>query len=294
MVGSAQEALDNGEAQLVPCGPDAKGITLAAGPHVVQTALGHNPPCASTPATCTGWNIDQLVLDSAAGGGPGPAVFPTTAGTPQLAATQPGAAPSVAATSSHIDSHAADVSGATQPFELVLGQSVNKGWHAVAEPGPDRRAGSHAVDLGPPQLVDGFANGWHVSAADLHALGGPDFTVAAHLDAPARGLGRTGGVRGDAAAVPGAGLPPASAPAAGLRARLPRRLRGPAGPDAPERPPSLRSTPPRWPCRAHRRPRTNASAAGCTSREPCSSASSPAAWRPWSPHPWPGSSWRAW
>ena len=69
VVGSAQHALDDGEAQLVPCGPDAKGITLGAGPHVVETAVGHNPPCASTPTTCTGWNIDQLVLDSAPGGG---------------------------------------------------------------------------------------------------------------------------------------------------------------------------------------------------------------------------------
>ena len=73
------------------------------------------------------------------------------------------------ATSSHIDSHGARVSGAAQPFELVLGQSVNKGWHAVAEPGPGAPAGSHPVDLGTPLLVDGFANGWHVTAADLHA-----------------------------------------------------------------------------------------------------------------------------
>ncbi len=177
VVGSAQHALQNGEAQLVPCGPDAKGITLGAGPHIVQTTAGHNPPCASTPATCTGWNIDQLALDSAAGGGAGPAVFPTSAGTPQLAATQPGPSASVNATSSHVDTHAGSVAGATQSFELVLGQSLNKGWQAVAQPGPGAAPGSHSVDLGPPHLVDGFANGWHVSEADLHRLGGPDFTV---------------------------------------------------------------------------------------------------------------------
>ena len=33
-------------------------------------------------------------------------------------------------------------------------------------------AGSHAVDLGRSQLIDGFANGWQVTQADLHALGG--------------------------------------------------------------------------------------------------------------------------
>ena len=177
VVGSAQRALQNGAVQLVPCGTDAKGITLGAGPHVVQTAPGHNPPCAGTPTTCTGWNIDQIALDSAAGGGGGPAVFPTAAGTPQLTATQPGPAPTVNATSSHIDTHSGDVTGATHSFELVLGQSLNKGWRAVAQPGPGAAPGARAVDLGTPQLVDGFANGWHVSATDLHQLGGPGFTV---------------------------------------------------------------------------------------------------------------------
>jgi len=235
IVGSAQHALDNGEAQVVPCGADAKGITLGAGPHVVESVVGHNPPCASTPTTCTGWNLDQLVLDSAAGGGPGPAVFPTTAGTPQLAATQPGPAPTVAATSSHIDSHGAAVSGATQSFELVLGQSVNKGWQAVAEPGPGAAAGSHAVDLGPPQLVDAFANGWHVSAAELHELGGPDFSVELTWT-PQRevwaALAASGAVLFLCLVL---GFLPARA-RRWVRGKLPRRLRGPAGPDAPERP----------------------------------------------------------
>ncbi len=34
------------------------------------------------------------------------------------------------------------------------------------------------MTLGGSQLVDSFANGWPVTAADLHALGGPDFTVS--------------------------------------------------------------------------------------------------------------------
>ncbi len=178
VVGSTEEALAGGEVQIIPCGPDAKGIALAAGPHVVESSVGHNPPCASAPATCTGWNLDQLVLDSAAGGGAGPSAFPTSAGTPQLPATQPGPAPAVATTASHIDGHRADVVRATQPFELVLGESVNKGWQAVAEPAPGAPPGAHAVDLGRPQLVDGFANGWPVTAADLHQLGGSGFTVA--------------------------------------------------------------------------------------------------------------------
>jgi len=72
IVGSTQTALNDDEVQVVPCGPDAHGITLSAGPHVLQTAIGHS--------TATGWNIDQLVLDSAAGGGAAPTATVTASG----------------------------------------------------------------------------------------------------------------------------------------------------------------------------------------------------------------------
>jgi arabinofuranan 3-O-arabinosyltransferase len=168
--GSTQTALNNGEVRVVPCGPDANGLLLAAGTHVIQTAVAHAPD--------TGWNIDQLVLDSAAGGGAA-LVPPTTAsGQPGLAATQAGPAPTVAVTSVHTDSEAARVTGAHAPFELVLGQSINAGWQAVASPGPGAPGGSHPVTLGTPQLIDSFANGWAVTGPELKALGGPSFTVA--------------------------------------------------------------------------------------------------------------------
>jgi hypothetical protein len=235
VVGPTTQALNGGESQLVPCGPDAKGITLSAGPHIVQTAAGHNAPCANAPATCTGWNVDQLALDSSPGGGAGSVAFPTASGTPQLQATQPGPAANLQPTAVHIDSHGAQVTNATEPFELVLGQSVNKGWRAVATPGPGAAAGSHAVDLGRSQLVDGFANGWQVTAADLHALGGSSFTVELTWT-PQK-------VVWAALAVSGAvlvfclvvGFLPRR-PRRWLRAHLPRRLRGPAGPEPPERP----------------------------------------------------------
>ena len=235
LVGSTQSALNGGEVQVVPCGPDTHGITLGAGTHVVETATGHTPNCAPTPSTCTGWDVDQLVLDSAAGGGAGPAPTPTAAGTPQLPATQPGPAPAVTVTASHIDSKTATVTGATAPFELVLGESVDKGWQATARPGPHSPAGAHAVDLGTSELIDGFANGWQVSAQDLAALGGSNFTVEMTWTPQSLVWG--------ALAVSGATialclvlgfLPTRSR--RWLRARLPRRLRGPAGPDAPERP----------------------------------------------------------
>jgi hypothetical protein len=135
----------------------------------------------------------------------------------------------------HIDSHGADVTGATEPFELVLGQSVNNGFKAVATPAKGAPPGSHSVELGQSQLVDGFANGWQVTAADLHALGGSSFTVEVTWT-PQQKIWV-------ALAVSAAtlllclvlGFLPVRA-RRWVRARLPRRLRGPAGPEAPERP----------------------------------------------------------
>ncbi len=230
IVGSTQNALDNGEVQVVPCGPDAKGITLAAGPHIVQTALAHNPPCANAPSLCTGWNIDQLVLDSAAGGGPGPAPSPTAAGTPSVPPVQAGVAPTIVQQSSHIDSQTDLVSDAHQPFELVLGQSVNKGWEAVADPGPGASRGSTAVNLGTSQLMDGFANGWQVTAADLQRLGGPGFTI--HLTwTPQKEVWAALALSGATLALCLVlGFLP-SRPRRWVRAKLPRRLRGPEGPE---------------------------------------------------------------
>jgi hypothetical protein len=235
VAGTTANALGGSEVQVVPCGPDAGGITLAAGTHIVQTAAGHNPNCAANPFLCTGWNIDQLALDSAAGGGAGPAVAPTAAGTPQLPSTQPGPAPTVTQTASHVDGASASISGAARPFELVLGQSINQGWDAVAQPAPGAPSGSHAVDLGTPQLVDGFANGWHVTAADLHALGGPRFSVVLRWT-PQRAVWAALAI---SAATLVVCLLLAFLPARSrrwLRARLPRRLRGPAGPAGPVRP----------------------------------------------------------
>jgi hypothetical protein len=169
IVGSTQNALDNDDVQVVPCGPDAKGIRLSAGEHVLQTAVGHT--------TTSGWNVDQLVLDSDAGGGPAAAPTVTPSGEPSVAATQAGRAPTVSVQSVHIDTETAKVTGASSPFELVLGQSLNSGWQAIARPGPGAPAGTSSVDLGTPQLIDSFANGWAVTRSDLKKLGNGSFVV---------------------------------------------------------------------------------------------------------------------
>jgi arabinofuranan 3-O-arabinosyltransferase len=169
VVGSTQNALTNQEVRVVPCGPSAGGLTLSAGPHVVQTAVGHSE--------ISGWNIDQLVLDSAPGGGAAPVSTATPSGEPALAATQAGTTPRISVRSQHVDTEKVAVSGADSPFELVLGQSNNSGWTAVARPGPQAGPGAHAVNLGTPQLVDSFANGWPVTQPDLRALGGGSFVI---------------------------------------------------------------------------------------------------------------------
>jgi arabinofuranan 3-O-arabinosyltransferase len=144
IVGSTAAALDNQPVQVEPCGADDEhGITLGPGTHILTTALGHTPT--------TGWNIDSLVLDSAPGGGPEPEPSPAAI-TP--APTPP--APTV--TVVHRDATGArlrisGLSATSSPFWLVMGQSIDAGWHAQVVGGSS---------LGPPTLIDGYANGWQV------------------------------------------------------------------------------------------------------------------------------------
>ncbi|MEE9416197.1 MAG: hypothetical protein V3V01_13005, partial [Acidimicrobiales bacterium] len=49
------------------------------------------------------------------------------------------------------------IAEADAPFWLVLGQSLNQGWQATS---------TQLGDLGPPTLVDGFANGWLIDPAE--------------------------------------------------------------------------------------------------------------------------------
>ncbi len=198
VVGSTAAALAGGQLAIEPCGADAGGITLSAGTHVVETQAAHQTALVGTTRTagtaincqadadCSGWNLNQLTLDSAAGGGPEPtttasdgiATGSTTPGAvgpsnPPASLTPPatGPTPKVTTTGQTPTAEQLHVSGATTPFELVLGQSNNAGWQAVAHPAAGAPGSARSVDLGSPELVDGFANGWPVSQADLTALG---------------------------------------------------------------------------------------------------------------------------
>ncbi len=127
--------------------PCRSAVRLSAGPHVLTTARGKD----------VGFSIDRLVLASGTAATP----MTTASGHVRTPAQMQGQAPAGGAQAPVVDVvHNGDtkvrvhVSDATKPFWLVLGQSRSPGWHAHLVRGPD---------LGPSQLVDGYANGWLVT-----------------------------------------------------------------------------------------------------------------------------------
>ena len=101
----------------------------------------------STDGAATGLDIDQLLLASAP-------VAPANPAAPRASAPS---VPSVHVTSSTPTSFQVRITGATKPFWLVLGESLNNGWEATVA--------GHGTSLGTPTLIDGFANGWLVDPA---------------------------------------------------------------------------------------------------------------------------------
>ena len=160
ITGKTAAALAGDPLTVEPCGNSVGGITLSAGSHVIQTS----------PRLPSGWSIDQLWLESAAGGGPvatsgtgpsnsgGASTLSTgTAGATSsaVAATDADQAPLLRLDSQNRTSWRVTVDGDDQPFWLVLGQSFSSGWTATL---PGGRS------LGPARLVDGYATGWYVPA----------------------------------------------------------------------------------------------------------------------------------
>jgi hypothetical protein len=145
--GPSATALAGGAVEVSLCGPDAGGLPLSAGRHVLEAGNG----------AVTGWNVDELAFDSGPGGGPEPDIYTTDLTDPP----DPGPAPAVTVTSQSattIHLRLTGVQAASPAFHLVLGESENKGWVATVDGGRS---------LGAPQLIDGFANGWTVTPADL-------------------------------------------------------------------------------------------------------------------------------
>lgn len=122
-------------------GSDPAGIRLVSGDNELR----------SVPGRSTGINVDQVVLSSDPGGGPSP--LAPDGSVPAI--TTP-ASPAVRLLHQDSSSVHLRVTAPGHPFWLVLGQSLDPGWTAKLADG---------TSLGPPRLVDGYANGWYVNTS---------------------------------------------------------------------------------------------------------------------------------
>lgn len=135
VTGTTAAALGREALTVSTCGPDAAGVDLDAGDHIIRTAEGID----------LGIDIDRLLFGSEAGG----AASPLT----EHVADTPPEGPPVTVTDEGRVSYDARVDAGGEPFWIALGQSQSEGWEATAD----------GVSLGPPQLIDGYGNGWLVT-----------------------------------------------------------------------------------------------------------------------------------
>ena len=163
ITGSATDAEARHPLDLEGCEP----VTLTPDETLVVTTAGAN----------TGIDIDQLVLTSPAPTPPPPASTGTGEGAPPAESASPGAEAALAGSASptpsapigsplspsevevkrHRDtSFTATVPASTVGRWLVLAQSHNQGWQAVAD----------GINLGQPVVIDGYANGWWLPPSD--------------------------------------------------------------------------------------------------------------------------------
>lgn len=139
LTGEVDAAVRLGGIEMEPC--DADGLSLPAGTVSVTTE----------PGARTGIDVDAVVLTSEADGrAAAEPLAPLGEG-----GTSPGE-PSLEVRSRGTTEHRATVTTGSGPLMVVLGENRNDGWHATAD----------GVDLGSPQLVDGYANGWVLPASD--------------------------------------------------------------------------------------------------------------------------------
>jgi len=145
VTGSSAAALARDPLAVQLCGPDAGGLTLGPGAHTLVSAVGET----------AGFDIDELALASAAGGTAAPVLPggqlqpPTTASVGTTTVTHQ--------TATKATVEVSGITSSTEPFEFVLGQSLNAGWSATAG----------GTALRPPVLVDAYANGWWIDPAKL-------------------------------------------------------------------------------------------------------------------------------
>jgi arabinofuranan 3-O-arabinosyltransferase len=138
VTGTVEAALRKERLDVTPCGSGGGTITLDAGEHVVRTATGRD----------MGIDLDRLSFTS----GPGGAAMTVT----DSVGGEAPAAPPVTIVDPGRVSYDAEIDAKGEPFWLAVGQSWSEGWHATA----------NGRDLGPPQVIAGYGNGWLVQPED--------------------------------------------------------------------------------------------------------------------------------
>ncbi|HTD50307.1 MAG TPA: discoidin domain-containing protein, partial [Acidimicrobiia bacterium] len=143
VTGAADAASQVDGLAVTPCDPHNPGriptISLTRGVHVIRTSQGLR----------TGIQLDRIVLASAADG----SALPVGGGRVTRLGTASPTVPQVTMVHDGPTRMRVHVSGATEPFWLVLGESQSNGWTATI---------ANAGGLGRSHLVDGYANGWLV------------------------------------------------------------------------------------------------------------------------------------
>lgn len=137
VVGTVGEALSDAGMDLRSCG-DA--VELPADKVLLESTSGR----------ATGVDVDVFALSSAAGGAPGVDTLAegVDEGPPP---------PETTTERTGRNDHQVTVTGASEPYWVVLGQSYSPGFTATLADG---------TSLGEPTLINGFANGWQIDPAE--------------------------------------------------------------------------------------------------------------------------------
>ncbi len=130
--GDTDLAVERGRLDVTACAGAPLSVDLDAGEHLLRTGVGRD----------TGFDLDRLALSSAAGGAE--AVAPLAADD----TVEPGPPTRVIDRGPVSFDIEVDTSG--EPFWLSVGQSWNEGWQATID----------GEDLGAPQVINGYGNGW--------------------------------------------------------------------------------------------------------------------------------------
>jgi len=142
VTGTTADALAGRPLAISACGA-SQTLTLSAGRHQLVARLNpHNP------ANSTALDVQRLALGSSAGGAAAPAAS-------LMSAPAGASGPAVTVRDQSRTAMTVQVAASDHSSWLVLGQSINDGWHATI----------NGRDLGAPRLVDGYANGWPIPAS---------------------------------------------------------------------------------------------------------------------------------